>query len=262
MICGSSAGAVNAVAYASGMGIEKMIHLWKTYHRKKMYRVTLPMIIKALTSRSAFSPFSDTRPLYGLLEKHLDFSAMRASDIEVIITAISLETSQIKYFSNNAIKIEHLMAATAIPMLFPWQEIDGKPYWDGGVMTNIPIKPALEKGAKEIIVVLLSPVGKFAQEPPKTALKAAELIFEQLLLGSYSLSLPDTSWKSFPDAPVHQTPTTDSPQLQLASRGASIYAVAPTKMLGFKSLLNFSPGQAQSLIKHGYECAKMQLQRI
>ena len=74
------------------------------------------------------------------------------------------------------INIEHLMAASAIPGLFPWQLIDNQPHWDAGLMANTPITPALKQGATEIIVVLLSPVGAFRQQTPKTHLEVAELM--------------------------------------------------------------------------------------
>lgn len=50
------------------------------------------------------------------------------------------------------------MASSAIPVIFPWQEIDGEPHWDGGVAVNTPLLPALERGAREVLVVLFAPL--------------------------------------------------------------------------------------------------------
>lgn len=259
LICGTSVGALNAVAYGSGMSIDQMIRLWQTYRRKRMFRVTLPILIRSLQSRTRFSPMSDTRPLKKLLEENINIDALRNTTPEIIISTLNMITGQIEYFNQHAIKIKHIMAASAIPGLFGWQYIDNVPYWDAGLMVNTPIAPALKRDAKEIIVVLHSPVGAFNAREPRSPMEVAELVFEHFLIGSYTNSLPDDSWKIHSDADCHKTPLPNSPQLQLAAKGTRILTVAPTRMLGFKSLLNFSLRQANTLIDEGYNNARMQL---
>ena len=56
LICGTSVGAINAVAYGSGMPMDRLISLWKAYHRKTMYDISLPILIKSLNSRETFFP--------------------------------------------------------------------------------------------------------------------------------------------------------------------------------------------------------------
>ena len=259
LICGTSVGALNAVAYGSGMSIDQMIRLWQTYRRKRMFRVTLPILIRSLQSRTRFSPMSDTRPLKKLLTENINIDALRNTTPEIIISTLNMMTGQIEYFNQHAIKIKHIMAASAIPGLFGWQYIDNVPYWDAGLMVNTPIAPALKLGAKEIIVVLHSPVGAFNAREPRSPMEVAELVFEHFLIGSYTNSLPDISWQINPDADCHKTPLPNSPQLQLAAKGTKILTAAPTRMLGFKSLLNFSLRQANTLIDEGYNNARMQL---
>jgi len=259
LICGTSVGAINAAAYGSGMTIDKMISLWKTYHQRTMYRISLPILIKFLKSRTLFSPMSDTRNLKKMLIDHIDIPALRKCDTDIIITALNMITGQIRFFTKQVINIEHLMAASAIPGLFPWQLIDNQPHWDAGLMVNTPITPAFKRGAKEIIVVLLSPIGAFRQQIPKTPMEVAELVFEHFLIGSYTASLPDTSWHVNPEASIFETPLPDSPQLQLSKIDTKIVTVSPTRMLGFRSLLNFSKKQAETLLNEGYNNAQIQL---
>ena len=47
----------------------------------------------------------------------------------------------------------HLMASSAIPMLFPPVQIDGEYYIDGGVRQNAPLHPLLYGGAEKIFVI-------------------------------------------------------------------------------------------------------------
>ncbi|MCU0597938.1 MAG: patatin-like phospholipase family protein [Desulfobacterales bacterium] len=260
LVCGTSVGAVNAAAYGSGMSVEKMIDVWKTYQRKNMFRITLPILFKSLNSRHRFSPMSDIRKLKKLIIDQIDIQKLKNSSAEIIITAINMTTGQIRYFTHHAIGIEHLMAASAIPGLFPWQIIDNEPHWDAGLMINTPIAPAFQRGATEIITVLHSPVGAFRQQAPRTPMEVAELVFEHFLIGSYVASLPDVSWQVNPNAEIFETPMPGSPQLQLSRMDTKIINIAPTRMLGFRSLLNFSIQQAQTLIEEGYNNARIQLQ--
>lgn len=54
--------------------------------------------------------------------------------------------------------IESLMATCAIPVLFPPRHREGSGQWvDAGLVTNTPIRAALEAGFDELIVVLMEP---------------------------------------------------------------------------------------------------------
>jgi NTE family protein len=236
MICGSSVGAVNASALGSGMSLDQIAHFWLAYERQKMFCFTPQKFIMSLLSRRKFSPMSDTSPLESLLESHVDPEALRRSRTKIVIAAVNMRTSQLTYFDQSEISVRHVMASSAIPMVFPWQFIDGEPYWDGVTLGNTPIMPALERGAKEIIAVLLSPVGAFPQPLPRTHMQVAELIFEQSLVSSYCMAVN-----------------------HLADKKVLIRTVAPEQMLGFRSILNFTPGNAKRLIQEGYDSAKKQL---
>ncbi|MDA3894718.1 MAG: patatin-like phospholipase family protein [Desulfobacteraceae bacterium] len=259
LIIGTSVGAINAVAIGSGMSIDQMTRLWQTYRRKRMFTITLPILLRSFKSRQKFSPMSDTRPLKKLLESHIDIDVLKNSKQDIFISTLNMITGQLAYFNQHVININHIMAASAIPGLFGWQTIDGIPYWDAGLMVNTPITPALKLDAKEIVVVLHSPVGAFNIREPRSHMDVAQLVFEHFLIGSYTNSLPDDSWEINPNNHCHKTPLPNSPQLQLAAKGVNIAAVAPTRMLGLRSLLNFSLKQANTLIDEGYNSARMQL---
>lgn len=241
LICGTSAGAVNAVAIGSDMPLEKLMHIWKTLNHRKAYRLRLLRFLGAALSGRAFKPLLDTAPLRSTITNALDLAALRRSRRDIIITAVNMLTSRIKLFNQDVITVDHVMASGAMPILFPWQTIDGQPYWDGGVMANTPLFPALEQGADEIIVVLLSPVGHAGQSVPNSVREAAELLFEHFLLGSCQ-------------ATGHE----HGPAFK-GDRRPRIVTVAPSRLLGFRSLLNFSVKQSLRLIDEGYRNAEEQL---
>jgi NTE family protein len=51
------------------------------------------------------------------------------------------------------IRLDHVMASAAIPLLFPAVEIDGSWHGDGSVRQAAPLSPALHLGAERILVV-------------------------------------------------------------------------------------------------------------
>ncbi len=240
LICGTSVGAINAVAIGSGMPLEKLMHIWKTLNHRTAYRLQLLRFFGSALFGHTFKPPMDTAPLRNTITNALDLEVLRRSPRDIIITAVNMLTSRVTLFDQKTIDVDHVMATSAMPLLFPWQMIDGQPHWDGGVMVNTPLFPALEQGMDEIIVVLLSPVGHSDRPLPTGIREAGELVFEHFLLGSYQATMNDMS-------PAF---TQGRPR---------IITVAPSRMLGFRSLLNFSVKQSLQLIDEGYRNAQAQL---
>jgi NTE family protein len=94
----------------------------------------------------------DTRPLLVTLGRHVDFAALNASQTVFVVTAVEVVTGALQPFSNrplknlSATKIEprHVLASGSLPPGFPWTEIDGMPYWDGGIVDNTPLGLAID----------------------------------------------------------------------------------------------------------------------
>jgi NTE family protein len=78
----------------------------------------------------------------------------------------------IEYVATPNLGIEHMLASSAIPALFPAVRVT-KPepaagwYYDGGSRLNTPIKPALWLGAKRVIVIALNSVAPSRTPPPE-----------------------------------------------------------------------------------------------
>lgn len=257
LICGTSVGALNSAAIGCGLNLEELISLWKTIERGRIYKLSLWRQFVHMVTRRGYSPLMDTEPLKNLLLEKLEVSKLRKSEAEIIICAVNILRSQLKFFSHRQIDIEHVMASSAIPILFPWQYIDGEPYWDGGIMANTPILPALERGCKEIIVVLLSPVGGSRLGVPETRRQAAERVFEMSLIGSYESFMSHLAYEYKQRA--SQSIIRKLLRRTLTLGDTRIATVAPGHMLGFHSILNFSARQADTLIHEGYQDSRNQL---
>ena len=256
LICGTSVGAVNASGIGSGLDLIELIKVWKTIERR-VFRLSVWRQIKHFFRRGDFAPITDTDPLRDLLTELIDVPTLRNSDMEIVIAAVNLMQNRLKFYNNQVIDVEHIMASSAIPILFPWRYAEGDPHWDGGIMANTPILPALERGAREIIICLLSPVGGSQLELPATTSEAVERVFELAQIGSYESFMSHLAWERKVRRNIG--PLGGVVRRTLAMDDIKISTVAPGRMLGFYSMLNFSKKQADTLITEGYRDAKNQL---
>jgi NTE family protein len=88
----------------------------------------------------------DTGALKTTLEQLVDFDRINAREIRFSVGAVNVRTGNFAYFDNAelAIRPEHVMASGALPPGFPAVEIDGEHYWDGGLVSNTPLRYVLE----------------------------------------------------------------------------------------------------------------------
>lgn len=97
----------------------------------------------------AFSPLLatsmlDIEPLRQWLSDAIDFEKLNASDIRVIVTAVNAATGIYEEFDNTrGLTLDHIVASASLPPIFPMTYIDGSPYWDGGLISNTPLRCAI-----------------------------------------------------------------------------------------------------------------------
>jgi NTE family protein len=83
----------------------------------------------------------DTRPLKRTLERLVDFDRINHHSTRLAVGAVDVATGNVRYFDSalEPLRAEHIMASAALPPAFPAIEIDGKAYWDGGIVSNTPL---------------------------------------------------------------------------------------------------------------------------
>lgn len=128
-----------------------------------------------------WTSYYDTRPLLATLKRHVDFATLNTSATAFVVTAVDVESGELKRFSNQAlgddpptrIAPEHVMASGSLPPQFPWTEIKGRLYWDGGLVDNAPLGDACEafSGGKDVdrVLVVLNLYPLCAPKPRKLA---------------------------------------------------------------------------------------------
>ncbi|WP_175787220.1 MULTISPECIES: FAD-dependent oxidoreductase [Burkholderia] len=89
----------------------------------------------------------DTQPMLTLLRRHVDFDALAASATRLLLGTVDVESGERRIFDSYVDRItpEHLLASGSLPPAMPWTLIDGRAYWDGGIISNSPLDLVIER---------------------------------------------------------------------------------------------------------------------
>ncbi|WP_291003250.1 patatin-like phospholipase family protein [Hyphomicrobium sp.] len=178
-VSATSAGAVNAVAVASGLSEggktsarNKLRSVWEAVHKAGvpdllrlnpfLYGLTrTPHLAQmaSLWSPYEFNPLGFD-PLRRLLSESIDFAKLRQnSPIELLIAATEVATGRSRIFRRHELTVEAVLASSCLPTLHHAVEIDGVAYWDGGFSANPDIKTlAMESPVEDTLIVQLNPL--------------------------------------------------------------------------------------------------------
>jgi NTE family protein len=85
--------------------------------------------------------FYDTSALQKTLEELIDFKLLNSGAVRLSLGAVQVDNGNNIYFDTieREITPKHIMASGALPPGFPGVTIDGKAYWDGGLVSNTPL---------------------------------------------------------------------------------------------------------------------------
>ena len=116
-------------------------------------------IISFFTMLSTSGYFS-RKGLLEIIDEYIDLNELSKMEFPIYATCVELPLFKTKYFKLNGYDTETikkiLLATSAIPVIFPKEEIEGKSYYDGGFLgDNSPITPLYDEGCTDIIVIHL-----------------------------------------------------------------------------------------------------------
>ncbi len=250
IIAGTSIGAINGAAIASGLTVDELKEFWLSMHTEDVHRLSndLPTVSRplmgfllrsVLTSEThggnkaalpdedpslsaqnlldqlgrvfrarPFRSLLDTSPWRRTLSQWLDFERMNSAEAPaLLLAATDIQTGDLTVFCNrdrhdrprDILAMDHLMASSSIPTVYPWTEIDGAKYWDGAVLANTPLGPVIELAAGEdvdIMVVMMTPWDANPEEMraqlqniPNDLVQGLSLTLDWALLASYRASI-------------------------------------------------------------------------
>ncbi|SAL83891.1 bifunctional pyridine nucleotide-disulfide oxidoreductase/patatin-like phospholipase [Caballeronia choica] len=89
----------------------------------------------------------DPEPITRLIDRYVDFDALVTSPVRLLISAVDVETGELRIFDSYVDRLgpAHLLASGSLPPGLPWTKVDGRPYWDGGIVSNSPLELVIER---------------------------------------------------------------------------------------------------------------------
>jgi NTE family protein len=116
-----------------------------------------------------------TQPLKDTLSELVEFKSVSAYGTRLTVGAVNVCSGEMRYFDSRheLIRLEHVMASGALPPGFPAIDIDGQPYWDGGIYSNTPVEVVLDDNPRRDSLI-------FAVNLWQSRGKAPESIWEVL----------------------------------------------------------------------------------
>jgi len=189
LVAGSSAGALNAAMIASGRA-DRLESLWRSVTREQVYSLRAPVFFSGflpgwltlLVLNETIALF-DPAPLRELISASIDLDRIRTSPVRLLVTATDLARREKRVFDNRDVTVDALMAASAVPGLFPPVEVDGALLVDGGLTGRAPVLEALEAEAslaRVLVVMSYAPAERGAE--PTTLRVALEESFELIMV--------------------------------------------------------------------------------
>ena len=105
----------------------------------------LPPALAAPGSCGALS-FYDSHALAETLNELIDWDRLNDGPVRIAVGAVEIESGNFRYFDNRKERLDarHIMASGALPPGLPPVEIDGKQWWDGGLVSNTPLQHVLD----------------------------------------------------------------------------------------------------------------------
>jgi NTE family protein len=231
IICGTSAGAINAAALACQAqnfraAVDSLAEVWRSFHARNVYRVDALSVassaahwLSSLTLgwivRSSPRSLLDNTPLRELLCERIDFSGIDRAIGSGALYAVSVTASgyasgeSVSFYQGGAgvpqwrraqrmgsrvrLGVDHLLASSAIPFVFPAQRIHREFFGDGSMRQLAPISPAVHLGAERVLVIgagrMEEPPGRHHQHIYPSLAQVAGHALSSIFLDSLSADI-------------------------------------------------------------------------
>jgi NTE family protein len=157
LVVGSSAGAMNAAFLAtdpSPGGADRLCDIWRSVRNREV--IPGGLLAKAWRLITGKPSIFAGEPLRAFVQKHIPPGMETFGDlpsaVKLYITAANLQTSALYLFGEDpsAPLLDAVLASSAFPGGFPPVQYGSWQYTDGGVISNVPISVAIDKGATTI----------------------------------------------------------------------------------------------------------------
>lgn len=198
-----------------------VLHSVLTSESRSIAHAELPLSERALSATgllerlghlfhtTPFRSLLDTKPWRNTLVQWMNFDRINSPESPtLLLTATNMQRGTLEIFCNRqrkdqpptTITLDHLMASSSIPAVYPWTTIENNNYWDGAVVANTPLEAVIDMiGVDEdadILVVMMTPwheeetqEAMALEEVPHDMVQALSLTLDWSMLASYRTTL-------------------------------------------------------------------------
>lgn len=217
VLSGTSAGALNVAAVAAGLGARRLGELWASTRDRDVFRLRrdvwrLPRpggllapgnLAERVLRGIGWTWLLHTRPLRRTLVRALGGERVPVTGgVVAVVSAVDKATGELVRFTTAPpparredprfrvvdLGVDHLMASAAIPILFRPATVGRARFWDGGIVANTPLAPALAYEPDAVIVVTTATRERPSPRPASLA-DAVSLLIDNILAHSLAADL-------------------------------------------------------------------------
>ena len=159
IVVGTSTGAIQALGVAQ-KDVTKLVDVWSSLKgNKDIYRERGGVAGSIITGEKALY---DASPLRTLLKTFSDAKKLAASDVDLRLGVVSLQSGEFRTIDKTVKDIHNwVYASCAMPVYFDPLETSDKQQWvDGGVRDVTPLGAALDLNPTSVLIIRASPTGK------------------------------------------------------------------------------------------------------
>ena len=272
IIVGTSIGSMNAAVYAIG-GITHLQKMWETIRTRDMQR---------FFRLKPWSSLFDRAPWKRTLEKYAPEDKLAQITRPLYLVATDITTGHPTVYTNSekpernkglyvkvpALRHEHLLASSSIPYVYAPIRVDDDNHWDGAVMYNSPLRPAIDAEAHEVLMVLLSPYHKLEENDPRPMVQRTALPpMPRGLMGGVGyvldLALIGTFENDFEELrKVNRRVRQGMGQHAPDHREVKCAVIAPEDWISPLDIIRYGPKRANELRLLGLDAARQTFRRI
>lgn len=246
LICGVSAGAINAAFIAAGQ-FGELEKLWLEFSFEHLFSVRYDV-----WRLSKWQSLLDIEKFAYQLRSRLRCEKLGSSPIKVWISATNLRTGFSEVFGNREITCDHIIASSAIPGIFPPVRLGPDYYVDGGLTLIFPMRPLIHAGAEVIYAVSLTRLDPVHNKDfnflELIARSSQILMLNSLLEDIKRANQVSESLQRASDAGVQLRRESDK-----MKKKVEIKLIIPSMDLGdISGYMDFEPKKSKALMELGY----------
>lgn len=165
LIAGTSVGGLNgaAIALDPTSATNRLSHLWAGITREDIFPGNL--LAQANTLRQSKTHLFPNSGLTNVIERFLD-GRRTFAELALPFAAVTMDvaTGRAHPISSGPL-LPALLATAAVPGIYPRVDHEGRRLYDGGVVANVPMRTALDMGARSLVVLDCTFPGQLPDTP-------------------------------------------------------------------------------------------------